>query len=213
MRNLLLCRRGSAAFATVVALIPLIGMMALGGEAGSWYVIKQHAQNAADAAAYSGALRVACGTPCATDAKAYDYRGKEFAAQHSFCNSGDTNASYPGAQCMVLSTGTTQTVSIAQGTWSANTWTVSASGQFVLATVAQTQPAYLASVLGFNTINIQAQAIAQVQTLANPCVLTLTGQISFQGSPTVNAPNCGLSSNDPASNAINFTGGGGSVSR
>ena len=47
MHNLLRCRRGSAAFATVAALVPLIGVVALGGEAGSWYVTKQHAQNAA----------------------------------------------------------------------------------------------------------------------------------------------------------------------
>ena len=60
MRNLLRCRRGSVAFATVIALVPLIGVVALGGEAGSWYVTKQHAQNAADAAAYSGGLRLAC---------------------------------------------------------------------------------------------------------------------------------------------------------
>ena len=66
MHNLLRCRRGSAAFATVVALVPLIGVVALGGEAGSWYVTKQHAQNAADAAAYSGGLRLACSN--ATDA-------------------------------------------------------------------------------------------------------------------------------------------------
>ena len=56
MHNLLRCRRGSAAFVTVIALVPLIGVVALGAEAGSWYVTKQHAQNAADAAAYSGAL-------------------------------------------------------------------------------------------------------------------------------------------------------------
>ena len=56
MRNLLRCRRGAAAFATVIALVPLIGVVGLGGEAGSWYVTKQHAQNAADAAAYSGGL-------------------------------------------------------------------------------------------------------------------------------------------------------------
>ena len=56
MRNLLRCRRGTAAFATVIALMPLIGAVSLGGEAASWYVTKQHAQNAADAAAYSGAL-------------------------------------------------------------------------------------------------------------------------------------------------------------
>ena len=54
MYNFLRCRRGSAAFATVIALVPLIGVVALGGEAGSWYVTKQHAQNAADAAAIAG---------------------------------------------------------------------------------------------------------------------------------------------------------------
>ena len=44
----------------IIALTPLIGVVALGGEAGSWYVTKQVAQNAADAAAYSGALKLAC---------------------------------------------------------------------------------------------------------------------------------------------------------
>ena len=66
MHNLLRCRRGSVAFATVVALVPLIGVVALGAEAGSWYVTKQHAQNAADAAAYLGRL-VAGMLYCCTD--------------------------------------------------------------------------------------------------------------------------------------------------
>ena len=96
MRNLLRCRRGSAAFATVVALVPLIGVVALGGEAGSWYVTKQHAQNAADAAAYSGALWVACSDPTKCD-KAQDYvdRGKQFAARNAFCNAGDRRIRAP----------------------------------------------------------------------------------------------------------------------
>src|SRR6476646_9161550 len=100
MRNMLHCHRGSVAFATVVALVPLIGVVALGGEAGSWYVTKQHAQNAADAAAYSGALRLACtlAAPCNDTNNSVDYRGKEFAAQNAFCNAGDTT-SYPGRQC------------------------------------------------------------------------------------------------------------------
>src|SRR6516165_5904434 len=89
MNNLLHCRRGSAAFATVIALVPLIGVVALGAEGGSWYVTKQHAQNAADAAAYSGALKLACsitaqtGVDC-TDTNSVDYRGKQFAAQNAF---------------------------------------------------------------------------------------------------------------------------------
>src|SRR6266576_3856084 len=101
MRNLLRCRRGSAAFATVVALVPLIGVVALGAEAGSWYVTKQHAQNAADSAAMSGAFTIAllnAADPAISDSQTYDYRGKQFAAQNSFCNTSDT--SYPGSRCV-----------------------------------------------------------------------------------------------------------------
>jgi Flp pilus assembly protein TadG len=205
MHNLFRCRRGSAAFATAIALVPLIGMVALGGEAGSWYVTKQHAQNAADAAAYSGALRLACSlaAPCA-DTNSVDYRGKEFAAQNAFCKTGDTTA-YPGRQCATsLPTGTSQAVDI-------NTLTAwnGVNGNFVQAKVQQTQPAYLAAVLGLSTVNIGAQAIAQVKTLPKPpCVLALTGSIGFQGSPNINAPNCGMASNDTANNALDFTGGG-----
>ena len=118
MHNLLRCRRGSAAFATVVALVPLIGVVALGAEAGSWYVTKQHAQNAADGAAYAGGLRLACltaqqsGVSCPDKTTAtVDDRGKEVAAQNAFCNAGDT--SYPGSKCVTsLPTGTSQTVQI-----------------------------------------------------------------------------------------------------
>jgi hypothetical protein len=107
MHNLVRCRRGTAAFVTVIALVPLIGAVGLGAEAGSWYVTKQKGQNAADAAAYSGGLAWACllsGPNCA-DTQSIPYRGKEFAAQNGFCNAGDT--SYPGSHCITtLPTGT-----------------------------------------------------------------------------------------------------------
>ena len=79
----------------------------------------------------------------------------------------------------------------------------------VRATVSQQQPAYLAKVLGLSTVNIPATAIAQVQILTKPCILALTGSISFQGSPTVSSPNCGIASNSTAPNAFDFTGNGG----
>jgi len=204
MRSLLHSRRGSVAFATVIALVPLIGVVALGGEAGSWYVTRQHAQNAADAAAYSGAVQQLClmNAPCAVT-QTVDYRAKQFAAQNAFCNAGGT--SYPGSQCGAsLPTGISRTVAIASlASWKG------APGTFVQATVSQQQPAYLAKVLGLSTVNIGAMAVATVQSLQKPpCVLTLTGSISFQGSPNINAPNCGMASNDPAKDAINFTGGG-----
>ncbi len=204
MRSLLHSRRGSVAFATVIALVPLIGVVALGGEAGSWYVTKQHAQNAADAAAYSGAVQQLClmNAPCAVT-QTVDYRAKQSAAQNTFCNAGGT--SYPGSQCSTsLPTGVSQTVTIA----SLTSWN-GTNGNFVQATVSQQQPAYLAQVLGLSTVTIPATAVAMVQNLTAPaCVLALSGSISFQGSPNINAPNCGMASNDKAKDAINFTGGG-----
>jgi Flp pilus assembly protein TadG len=206
MHNLLRCRRGTAAFATVVALVPLIGVVALGSEAGSWYATKQHAQNAADAGAYSGGLQLACqiagqGATCATQSVAY--RGKEFAAQNGFCNAKDTT--YPGSQCAAsLPSGTSQTVQINQLT----SWN-GVNGNFVQAVVQQTQPAYLAHILGLSTVNIGAQAVAQVKQLMTPaCTLALTGSISFEGSPNINTSGCSMASNDTAQNALNFTGGG-----
>jgi hypothetical protein len=202
MHNLLRCRRGSAAFATVAALVPLIGVVSLGAEAGSWYVTKQHAQNAADAAAMAGGWRLKCSiiaqtdvtSPC-TDTNSVDYRAKQFAAQNAFCNAGDT--SYPGSRCAAPQPGTSQSVSVTVG------------ANQVRATVSQQQPAYLAKVLGLSTVNIPATAVAQVQILTKPCILALTGSISFQGSPTLSSSTCGVASNSTAPNAFDFTGNGG----
>jgi hypothetical protein len=205
MHNLLLCRRGSVAFVTVVALVPLIGVVALGGEAASWYVTKQHAQNAADAAAISGGLRLKCSIDAScTDANSVDYRSRQFAAQNAFCNAGDT--SYPGSRCVAtLPTGTTQTVQIN----SLTSWN-GVNGNFVQAIVSQQQPVYLGKVLGFPTVNIRATAITQVDAEPKPpCVLALTGSISFQGSPTLSSPTCGVASNSTAPNAFDYTGNGG----
>ncbi|MGY2845161.1 Flp pilus assembly protein TadG [Bradyrhizobium sp. USDA 4509] len=209
MRNILHCRRGSAAFATVIAMVPLIGVMALGGEAGTWYVTQQRAQGAADAAAYAGALRLACdaspqpGVSC-NNSQTYDYRGKQVAAQNAFCNaSGDPT--YPGSKC-VSTSAITQTVQVA----SLTSWNGTA-GTYVQATIGQQQPAYLARILGLSTVNVGATAIAQVASgLAQPpCVLAVTGSVTFQGSATVSSPTCGISSNSNASNAIGFIGNSG----
>ncbi|MGY3590508.1 Flp pilus assembly protein TadG [Bradyrhizobium sp. USDA 4341] len=205
MRNVLRCRRGSAAFATAVAMIPMIGVLALGGEAGGWYVTQQRAQNAADAAAYSGALQVAClaaGSSCTATGTAVT-RGKQSAAQNTFCNSGDT--SYTGSKCVTsLPSGISQNVQIASlASWGGT------AGTYVQATVSQTQPTYLAKMVGLSTVTIGAIAVAKVQGATKPpCALALTGTIGFQGAPTIDAPNCGMASNDAASNALNFTGGG-----
>jgi hypothetical protein len=219
MRSLLHSRRGSVAFATVIALVPLIGVVALGAEAGSWYVIKQHAQNAADAAAYSGGLTLACsisGSLNCDTAQNYRYRGKEFAAKNSFCNAGDS--SYPGSTCAnSLPTGTSKTVQIDQGTFAANVWTSSATGNFVRAAVGQQQPAYLAAVLGLSTVNIGAQAIAKIETPNKPlCALGLgpsSDALTIGGSSTITGNGCGMMSDNTVkyNSTPTFSGSGWAV--
>jgi Flp pilus assembly protein TadG len=221
MRNLLRCRRGSVAFATVIALVPLIGVVALGAEAGSWYVTKQHAQNAADSAAVSGALTIAlqnAADPALPDAQTYDYRGKQFAAQNAFCNAGDT--SYPGSHCVTgLPAGTTQTVQIDRGTYDANTspsWTTGAGGLSVRATVSQQQPAYLAAVLGLSTVNLPATAIAQIKNPKELCALGLgpsSNALTIGGSSNITGNGCGLMSDNTVkyNSTPTFSGSGWAV--
>lgn len=185
MRNLLRCRRGTVAFATVIALVPLIGVVALGAEAGSWYATHKHAQNAADAAAYSGGLRLACdlagGGTCDT-AHDYVYRGKQFADQNKFCDPRD--AAYACASSPP--SGATQTVQIDQP-----------ASNRVRARVSQQQPVYLAAVLGLSTANIGAQAIVEIKNPKEICALGLgpsAPALTIGGSSNISGNGCGLMS-------------------
>ncbi|SDH10164.1 Flp pilus assembly protein TadG [Bradyrhizobium sp. Rc2d] len=204
MRDLLRSRRGAAAFATVIALVPLIGVVALGAEAGSWYVTRQQAQNAADAAAYSGALGLACIIAGATCPTTVDYFGKEFAAQNGFCNSNPNDSTpYPNRQCpSSLPNRVSRAVQIDIGDYNAGTFTTPAagSGNAVRARTSQQQPAYLAAVLGLTTVNIPAQAIALVRQPSKVCALALGpdpnggGALKIGGTASNNGTGCPLMS-------------------
>ncbi|MBB4262991.1 MULTISPECIES: pilus assembly protein TadG-related protein [unclassified Bradyrhizobium] len=221
MRSLLRSQRGSVAFATVIALVPLIGVVALGAEAGSWYVTRQHAQNAADSAAYSGALRLSCimvGAAC--DTYSVDYRGKEFAAQNGFCNSSPNDATgYPGRTCPTsLPTRISRAVQIDIGDYNGTTFTTppAGTGNAVRARVSQQQPAYLAAVLGLTTVDIPAQAIAVVQQPTKACVLALgpdSGALKLAGNLSNNGTGCALMSDTSVQLASTptFTGSGWAV--
>ncbi|MBR0750865.1 pilus assembly protein TadG [Bradyrhizobium jicamae] len=217
MRNLLRSERGAAAFATVIALLPLIGAVALGAEAGSWYVTRQQGQNAADAAAYAGALRLSCTIAGATcEASSVDTRSREFAAQNTFCNAGD---SYAGCATSLPSQ-ISRAVQVDIGNYSAGSFTTPAvgTGNAVRVRVSQQQPAYLAAVLGAtNPVNIPAQAIAMVQNPSKVCGLALGpdpngggGALKIAGNVTNNGTGCPLMSDASVQLAStpSFTGAG-----
>jgi hypothetical protein len=219
VRKLARCSRGSVAFATVIALVPLIGFVALGAEAASWYVTKQNAQNAADAAAYSGGLTLACsqstaGTDCDTSQN-YIYRGKQVAAQNKFCSSAGDPV-YPGSNCGAAQPNTTQTVSVVQGTYTAGAWSSSGSGKHVLATVTQTQPGYLAQIIGMSTVTIRASAVVQIQDPKPTCAIGLgpgADALVLGGSTSITGTGCGLMSNTNVkyNGTPSFTGSGWAV--
>jgi hypothetical protein len=170
---MLRCRRGSAAFATVVALVPLIGVVALGGEAGSWYVIKQHAQNAADSAAISGALAIANSDSQPNFGTLNGFSSNVTVTQGSYSTgSGFQSGGAPvNAVQAVVTECQPQTLSLVLYTGSCNGTTKS--------------------------VMIKAQAVASVQIPKMlPCVLASSGPVTFQDAAVqVNAPNCGIASN------------------
>ncbi|SFP55003.1 Flp pilus assembly protein TadG [Bradyrhizobium sp. Ghvi] len=226
MRDLIHSRRGSTAFATAIALVPLIGVVSLGAEAGSWYVTKKNAQNAADAAAYSGALRLACTIAGASncDPQTVDYRGKEFAAQNAFCNSNPKdNTAYPGSHCVTtlpnkISRAVQIDIGDFVGDYNGGTFTTppKGTGNAVRAIVSQQQPTYLAGVLGVKSVNIPSQAIALVQNPTKLCALALgpdSGALKLGGNLSNNGTGCGMMSDTTVQFASTptFTGSGWAV--
>jgi hypothetical protein len=192
----------------------LIGAIALGAEAGTWYVTKQHAQNAADSAAISGAMTLAIqngGDIAISDSHTYDYRAKQFAAQNGFCDGADTT-SYPGSNCASsLPSGTSRKVQIASlASWNGG------SGTFVQATVTQQQPGYIATVLGLSSVTINATAVAQVQNPKPLCALGLgpnSNALTIGGSSTITGNGCGLMSDNTVkyNSTPSFSGSGWAV--
>ena len=174
LRRLLGCRRGAVSLMVTAIAIPMIGLAGLGAEAGSWYLIRRHAQNAADSAALAGAYALAAnkGTTIATQ------EGQGFASKNGFSN---------GA---TLTTGATQTVTIAY----------SGGNTIVTATVQQFQPPLLARIVGLTSnVQIRAVAVAQIQHPDKVCALGLNsgnqGGLVIGGSQTFRGGNCALATN------------------
>jgi Flp pilus assembly protein TadG len=175
-------RRGVSALAVTVAMVPLLGMVSLGTELGSWYVIRQYAQIAADAAAIAGATALATNDPAGAVTA-----GQAFARSNGFAIGGaicppptSATATTPQNVC-ITSSGT------------------GAAGTTVTAKVTQYQsPILTEAILQFfrpkGPVVIQATAVATIQnTSGGYCALALQ-QLTIGGSNTLNGK-CGLGSN------------------
>jgi Flp pilus assembly protein TadG len=165
-------RRGATALMVTIAMVPLLGMVSLGTEVGSWYVIRRSAQNAADAAAIAGATALVGNDPSGPTAA-----GQAFANSNGFATGGGCgSASTAGQNVCVSSSGT------------------GAAGSTVTAIVKQYEtPIFTQWFVPPGPVKIQATAVATIQIKPGYCALAtesldMSGSTSFGGG-------CGFASN------------------
>jgi len=167
-------RRGAASLVFAMGAIALFGVVGLATEGGTWYLEKRRGQNAADAAAMSGALALANGQDAATS-------GRKAAALI-----GDDNG-----------------LTIATGNFSNGTFTANATpANAVRAVVSATQKPLFSALFLDSEVMIRESTVAIVAATGPVCMLAGAGGLSFGGSTSVKATGCTLASNKTGSQSI-----------
>lgn len=165
-----------------LSLVVLIGFGALAIDVGLLYFTKQRMQTAADAAAVAAAQSLNNGGSYST--------AKQAASDVAKLDGFDSTA------------GTGVTVTATEPTTSPYN-----STSYVQVTVAQPQPTYFLSVLGYSSMNVSAQAIGGIEN-ANGCIYALdpsrSSTVGVTGNVTVSSA-CGIL-DDSSTSALSATG-------
>src|ERR1700756_4745221 len=168
-RRLRQCRRGTISLMVSIAAIPMIGLVGFGTEAGAWYLVRRHAQNAADAAAYAGAYALIAGNNATTKAK-------EFATRNGFTDG--TTLSYGATQAVTIATTATSVTATVK--------------QFQ-------PPIFVRLFGRSSNVLIQATATGQIQNPEKVCALGLhkgnQAGLEIGGNQKFRGGNCALASN------------------
>ena len=187
MLSTLKSESGQAMILTVLCMTCLLGLVGFATDVGVLLRQKRSMQTAADSAAVAAALELHFGdTTAAADAAA--------------AQNGVTVGSNGGAVTV-------------------NTPPLSGAyaGQpnYVEAIVSQSQSTVFMSLFNFAAMNVTARAVAYNGGSANACIYVLNATqqdaMDLQGSFNVNAPKCGVVVDSNSATALQFTGGGGSL--
>jgi Putative Flp pilus-assembly TadE/G-like len=180
---------GQALIITALCMTCLFGFMALAADVGIMLREKRLLQIAADSAAIAGASEVNFSSGTVTSA------AQAAATQNGFTSG--TN-------------GATVTVN-PPPLYGPN----AGLPGYVEVIVSQQQPALFMGMFGISSMNPTARAVAFNGGSSYGCVYVLAptgaGAMTLQGSFTVTAPNCGVVVDSNDSDALHFTGGGGSL--
>lgn len=193
-------RRGATAVVFALTAVAVVGMAGLGTEGGSWYLTRRDAQNAADPAAYAGAVRLALaqgtlGLPLAPGA-----RGQAQTAAVSV------------ATANLFTTGTNATVVTVNTPPATGPNTGNATAVEVI--IDRTRTRQISGLFLASNPTIRVRGVAALVQNGSACLLalpgfgtgTVTGQLLAGGNSTVTAPQCILASNSARGDAVAITG-------
>jgi hypothetical protein len=191
---------GQALVLTLICVGALIGFMALAIDVGLLFRAKRNMQIAADAAATAAAMDYLYNYSSTTAISAAKTVGSSAAAVNGFSSAN----------------GATVTINAGANSEISTPWHNS-TGYFE-AIVSQPSPTAFMGFFGIHAMNIVARSVAGSGGIVNQgCVYVLNPTnacpaMTLQGSFTVTATQCGVVVNGTCDSALQFTGGGGTLS-
>ena len=191
MKTLLRDESGQTLIFVALSMTVILGAVAMATDVGTLLHDKRNLQIAADSAAIAGAVEENI-NPAAANVQA--------AGQRAATQNGITN----GSNGAVVTINTPPASGPHAG----------AAG-YVEAIVTQTEPVFFMKLFSFTSMNVGARAVAFNGAKNQGCMLALnptaSDTIHLQGSFDVSAPGCAVIDDSNASDAMVFTGGGGTL--
>ena len=179
---------GQATIVTLLCMTCLLGFVGFAADVGTLLRAKRNMQIAADSAAIAGAAELTYGdmTTAADAAAAQNGVVVGVNGGTVIVNSPPKAGPYAGL-----------------------------TGGYVEAIVSQSEPTFFMKIFHFSSMTVAARAVAYAGGVSNDCVYVLNPTASeamwMKGSFDVSAPKCGVIVNSNNSCAMEFTGGGGSL--
>lgn len=177
--------KGAVAVMAAIAFPVLVGGMALGTEAGYWYLSQRKLQQASDLAAYAAAVQLRSGRD----------RAEMTAAAKNI------------AEVSGVRTGEDELVPF----YPPETGSRTGSMKAVEVVVTRQQTRYFTLIYATDPVEISARAVAEVRGGGDACLLaldpTMDGAITVSGSSEVTFDGCDVATNSYADNAFLMSGG------
>jgi len=184
LRRLFRDNSGAAAVVMALTLPVVVGGMGLGTEVGYWYFNQRKVQNAADMAAYAGAVELRAGssresieTAAASAAEEIGYKAD---IGTIVLNTPPSSGSFAG------------------------------DPEAVEVTIQENMPRWFTAIFSDGTVNVSGRAVAEISEGQQTCVLALdeseAGAVTFIGSTSAILIGCNVHSNSLSNSSVSVTG-------